>query len=147
MNRKEIASLRESIEERRSAAVATLRAERVSKARLRWFLEHACNRCEIDIDMCRYSYESMIEDALEQVDGMYEDAIQALDMAAEIREMSGRFPEWAWHDLRLLDRDFLRMQWSNMKPFMFKLDQEYDFWLDLNDPNWADEFPEFAMAA
>jgi len=144
MNGKEIEALRKSIDERRSAAVAVLANETISKARLRWFLEHACDRCEIE--MCRYSYESMIEDASFQIDGMHKDMMQALDLAVEIAQLSGRFPEWAERDLRLLDRRFLRMRWSDLKPFMFKLDEKYDLLLDLSDPKWADSFPEFDMA-
>lgn len=144
MDAAQIQELRESIDERRSEAVAILANEQVSKSRLRRFLEHSCNRCEVD--MCRYSYESMLEDAELQVDGMHKDAMQALDIALEIADLSGRFPDWAERDLRLLDRTFLRMQWSDLKPFMIRLDTEYDFWLDLNDPQWADSFPEFDMA-
>jgi hypothetical protein len=142
MDSAQIQELRESINQRRSEALAVLANEAVSKLRLRLFLEHECGLCEIEA--CRYSYESMIEHASLQIDGMHKDMVQALDLAVEIAQLSGQFPEWAEQDLRLLDRPFLRMRWSDLKPFMFKLDQQYDFWLDLSDPDWSD-FPEFDM--
>jgi hypothetical protein len=142
MNSKQIQNLRDAFAERRSAALAAIANEMVSKFRYRMFLEHACSRCEVGT--CRYSYEVMAADAEVQVDALYEIAIAALDLAEGILEESGEFPSWATNDLRSLDRDFLKVRMSSLDLLLERLHASYDFWLGLGED--TSEVCEFDMA-
>jgi hypothetical protein len=146
MNFDAIQALRDAVGERRSKAEADILNEEVSKAGLRRFLEHVCERCEID--MCRYSYEVMAADALIQLDGVFVEVIRALDLAVGVLELSGEFPEAMMADLQRFDRDFLSLRMSRMDSILEQVTALYDFCLDVyGELDDSEDFEDFDLAA
>jgi len=140
MDIEQIHSLRDGIGMRRVDALTTLRSENVSKAALRRFVEHYCDRFEVD--QCDYSYESLMADALVQLDMVYETAIRALDLAAGVLELGVSLTDRSSLDLRRLNRPLLRLRCSALDEIVSQLDTEFYFWLAVAD----EEFCEFIEA-
>jgi hypothetical protein len=132
----QIQALRIRLGERRSKALALLLNECVSKSELRRFVEHYCDRLEID--SCSYSYESMLGDALEQLDIVYETAIRVLDLAIGILELGRSLTEATIRELQALDRPMLRLRCSHLDQVVAELDGRYYFWLAVYEEDFTE---------